>query len=94
MVIVNKFMISQLFLTADSCAPDGDSWKFYGDRCYFFSGIEPEPEAASWYSAQSWCNDNGGHLVSIHDEDMQAFIIGQVCLVVLFLFIGHYVLLS
>ena len=64
--------------SAGSCSPDDDRWKFYQGRCYYFSGLDIETDATSWYSSQNWCNANGGHLVSIHDPDVQAFIEGQV----------------
>lgn len=76
--ISTSHVLSYCYIAAGSCLPDDDSWKFYDDRCYYFSGIDSEPEATSWYNAQGWCNQNGGHLVSVHDPDTQAFITGQV----------------
>ena len=58
---------------ADGCLPDDDSWKFFEDRCYFISDDE-----LTWWNAQIFCNQNGGHLVSIHNEYTNNFIKGQV----------------
>ena len=60
-------------VSAESCLPDDESWKFYENRCYYFSTDE-----LTWWNAQAYCNQNGGHLVSIHDGDTNNFIKGQV----------------
>ena len=60
-------------LPAGSCSPDNDDWKFFEDRCYYFS-----PDSMTWWNAEGHCKENGGYLVSIHDENTNNFIKGQV----------------
>ena len=62
-----------MYSAAGSCEPDDDSWKFYRDRCYYFG-----TEERTWWNALTFCTENGGYLVSIHDEDANNFIKGQV----------------
>jgi hypothetical protein len=67
--------------SANACYPDGNRWKLYEGRCYFFSGTSSSPDdppAATWWDAEHWCKTNGGHLASIHDENTNAFLAGQV----------------
>ena len=59
------------------CSPDYE-WRYYDGRCYYFSGVDPEISADTFHGARAWCIQNGGDLVSIHDEDTQRFINGQV----------------
>jgi hypothetical protein len=60
---------------AGSCYPDDDSWKYFNNRCYWFgdSGV-----AKTWYDAEAYCKEKGGHLASIHDDMTNSFIMGQV----------------
>ena len=39
---------------------------------------EQDDEYETWYDAGAFCNRKGGHLVSVHNEDEQRFIMGQV----------------
>ena len=76
-----SFLFISIFLfPADECAPD-TTWKFFQDKCYFFSGSSENPDdppASTWYDAEHWCKSNGGFLTSIHDDTTNAFITGQV----------------
>ena len=69
--------LQYLSLTAGSCSPDDDNWKFYGGRCFYF-GKGNGYERASWWGAKKFCNSKGAFLASIHSSEEQRFLIGQV----------------
>ncbi|CAH1775812.1 unnamed protein product [Owenia fusiformis] len=60
-----------------TCAPDNDNWKYYDGNCYFISDTVHD-ERLSWHESESRCQENGGHLLSIHSEQEERFIIGQL----------------
>lgn len=51
----------------------GKNFVPHGQASYFFSDTK-----ATWGSANSQCNQLGGHLVSIHSKDEQDFITAQL----------------
>ena len=53
-------------LITDECQK---GWKKYGDNCYFFD-IKRKP----WDLASQYCQDQGGHLTSIIDQEENYFI--------------------
>jgi len=69
-----------------SCSPDNDDWKFFNERCYYFTGRSmneiipnvPETSEFSWWDAEDRCRVLGGTLASIHTMEEQKFIEGMI----------------
>ena len=82
MLILSIYVNSRQFpsILAGSCSPDDDNWKSFNGKCYYFSGtaVEGDPGSRTFRDAQAWCNENGANLASVHDQDVNDFIQGQV----------------
>jgi hypothetical protein len=60
------------------CEEKGNSnldWLQYDQKCYYFSSNE-----LTWQSAESFCKQNGGFLVSIHNRNENNLISSRVIL--------------
>ena len=74
------------FLKATECEEKGDSnlpWVQYKEKCYYASSDKPS-EYLSWQSAESFCKQNGGFLVSIHSVNELRFVLSKVFYFVLY----------
>ena len=69
-------LIFKLLLTVTDCEEKGNSkldWYQYNQKCYF-----PSPDVNSWQSAEAFCKQNGGFLVSIHNKNELFFLTSKV----------------
>jgi hypothetical protein len=48
-------------------------WVQYGEKCYYFSNNE-----LTWQSAESFCKQNGGFLVSVHSNNEHGLMSSRV----------------
>jgi hypothetical protein len=53
------------------------NWVQYQDKCYY-SSTNIESEFRSWQDAERFCNQNGGFLVSIHNQNENRFLSAKV----------------
>merc|ERR550532_1099162 len=60
--------------TIDGPSCDDDGWKFYNDQCWYISKDVNGQNDISFFEATNWCNDNGGHLASLHSSQQNAVI--------------------
>lgn len=60
-------------LTAGSCSPMDDTWKRFGDSCYYVSTGAGD-EARTWREARAWCLNKSADLVSITSQKEQLFL--------------------
>ena len=75
-----KFHQICILYLVSKCEDVGDSklnWVQYRDKCYYASPSD-ELDYVSWQKAESFCKENGGFLVSIHDVDELTFILSRV----------------
>ena len=59
-----------------TCEDKGNSnldWLQYDQKCYYFSTSD-----ATWQSAESFCKQNGGFLVSLHNRNENNLIASRV----------------
>ena len=74
-------MKNYILYLVTKCEDVGDSkldWVQYREKCYYASpsnGLE----YLTWQSAESFCKENGGFLVSIHSLNELRFILSRVC---------------
>jgi hypothetical protein len=69
-----------LIFLVTTCEETGDSklpWVQYRQKCYYGSSAK-ENDYLSWQSAESFCKENGGFLVSIHSLNELRFILSRV----------------
>ncbi|XP_077993268.1 macrophage mannose receptor 1-like isoform X2 [Glandiceps talaboti] len=58
--------------------PCPTGWKEFKDRCYSFHGTDDVNERSNWAAARDVCRDLGGDLLTIHNPEIQTFIIRQL----------------
>ena len=56
-------------IVSDPVPPCGGNWTQFGVHCYKYFG-----ERLSWYDAQARCEQEGGHLTSIHSAEENLFV--------------------
>ena len=74
-------MKNYILYLVTKCEDVGDSkldWVQYREKCYYASPSN-ELEYLTWQSAESFCKENGGFLVSIHSLNELRFVLSRVC---------------
>ncbi len=67
------------------CKDKGNSilpWVQYGEKCYYASS-DSASQYLTWQSAEAYCKQNGGFLVSIHSRNELNFLTSKVIIRVL-----------
>ena len=73
-------MFNFLIITVTDCEEKGNSnlpWVQYKEKCYYASS-DRSSDYLTWQSAEAFCKQNGGFLVSIHSRNELNFISSRV----------------
>jgi hypothetical protein len=53
----------------------GTGWVLYNQNCYYFGNGS---QLLTWFDARTTCNQMGAELASIHSQDEDNMLVGQV----------------